>query len=416
MLVTNDVTRDARVRKEAKSAAEAGFDVVVLGVKTPSSAAEETWEPEPGVSVRIRRVSRPMTGRGNAVSRRLRNFRDLGRTRDELARAAIEERPDLVHANDLDSLPAGIEVKSALGCPVVYDAHELYVEMFYPRSTNVVERAAVGLQRTYLAREEARLITRADAVITVNPFIASELAQRYGIDTPEVVLNAPVEEALHEVEFPDVPRPVFIYQGGLTPGRGLAEMVSAFLASGPGSLVVMGDGPLKDSLAGLAETAVESARVHLVPPVPHADVVSAAARADIGLIPYMPTGLNNLYSSPNKLFDYLHAGLAIIASDLPFLAKTLDETGAGLVVSPGDVSALQEAVNRIGSDEAALSSMKEAARAAAPRYTWERQVPVLLDAYRRVLANRHEPVAGVSSGGSTLVSDTRDDDDSSTGG
>ena len=412
MLVVNDVTHDARVRKEAQSAAEAGYDVVVLGVKTDSTDAEEIWEPSPGISIRIRRVARPMTGVGNAVTRRLRNFRDLGRIRTALAQAAIEEHPDLLHANDLDSLPAGIEAKDSIGCPVVYDAHELYVEMFYPRNDNVVERATVGLQRTFLTRQEAGLITRADAVITVNPFIADELAERYGISTPQVVLNAPAGTPLHEVGFPDVPRPVFLYQGGFTQGRGLAEMVSAFLSPGPGSLVVMGDGPLGDSLAALAETSSTPGRVLVVPPVAHADVVSAAACADVGLIPYLPTGLNNLYSSPNKLFDYLHAGLAIVASDLPFLRATLEKTGAGVVVSPGDVAALESVVARLCDEPDALAAMKTASTAAAPSYTWERQVPVLLDAYTQALANRQEPVTSPSSPADTLDSGARGDESS----
>ena len=412
MLVVNDVTHDARVRKEAQSAAEAGYDVVVLGVKTDSSDAEEVWEPSPGVSIRIRRVARPMTGVGNAVTRRLRNLRDLGRIRAALAQAAIEEHPDLVHANDLDSLPAGIEAKDSIGCPVVYDAHELYVEMFYPRNNGVVERATVGLQRTFLTRQEAGLITRADAVITVNPFIADELAERYGISSPQVVLNAPVGTALHEVGFPDVPRPVFLYQGGFTQGRGLAEMVSAFLPPGPGSLVVMGDGPLGNSLATLAETSSTPGRVLVVPPVAHADVVSAAACADVGLIPYLPTGLNNLYSSPNKLFDYLHAGLAIVASDLPFLRATLEKTGAGVVVSPGDVAELALVVAQLCDEPDTLAAMKAASKTAARSYTWERQVPVLLDAYTRALANRQEPVARPSSSSDTLDSDARTDESS----
>ena len=393
MLVTNDVSRDIRVRKESQSAANAGFEVVVIGCRSQSVRGNENWMTDGGQVVRVLRVTEPLTAGGHPLVRKVRHYWGMRRIQGHLAAAALSERPDVVHANDLDTLPSAIAVARMSGARVVYDAHELYTEMFDRPHAGPIERALIASQKYVLRKQEARLAPRADAVFTVNPFIASELARRYSITLPGVVLNVPPAQTLHALPLPDLPRPIFLYQGGLTKGRGLPEIVDNFGSVRSGSLVLMGAGPLAEELAARAASTGLTDRVTVLPPVAPEDVVRVAASADIGVIPYVAGSLNNYYSSPNKLFDYLHAGLAIVATNLPFVAQVLSETGAGMVANTDSAVDLAGVMDRLADNPAQLETFRQASAAAAQRYTWEREVAPLIEAYRRLAMSK--PRTGV---------------------
>lgn len=386
MLVVNDATRDARVRKEAVSAARAGYEVVIVALQVGDASPDEVWQPEPGIRIRIRRVGTPMRGVGNAVTRRVRNYLDLRRIQRALAlTTALAVKPDLIHANDFDSLPAGIAVKRVLGVPLLYDSHELYVELFKARD-GLSDRIVLALQKAVIRAAEARALKSVDAVVTVNPLIAEELERRYSIPRPRVVLNAPPSVPVEPLALQDVPRPIFLYQGGFHPGRGLMELVDAFGRTKRGSLMLMGFGMLETRLRNRAAKADLEGRVFIVDAVAQDQVVNAAASADVGLIPYRPVGLNNVYASPNKLFDYLHAGIAILASDLPFVSRVIEQTRAGVVVDSTNVDEWVREIDRMAEDPESVRACALAARAAAPDYTWEAQEAVLIEEYGRLLA------------------------------
>lgn len=394
MLVTNDATHDVRVRKEARSAVEAGFGVVVIGCRS-ADAPEDGALAGPGAeTVRVMRVADPLSGYGNPLARKIENLLGIRRIQRAIAAAALEVRPDVVHANDLDTLPAAIAIKRSTGARVVYDAHELYTELFDRPGAGFLERALVAVQKLVLRCQEARLIRQADAVVTVNPFIAAELARRYRVRTPSVVMNAPVAGVVEPLPLPDLARPILIYQGGLTRGRGLPELLEAFALTERGSLVLMGGGPLAAALSERAARPDLRGRVAVLDPVPTSDVVRAAASADIGLIPYLPGSLNNRLSSPNKLFDYLHAGLAIVATDLPFIADVLSRTGAGAVYDPYSTDSMVRTIRSVADDAPRREAMRSAARAAAADYTWEGEVTHLIGAYRQLTGEVGSGCAG----------------------
>jgi glycosyltransferase involved in cell wall biosynthesis len=103
--------------------------------------------------------------------------------------------------------------------------------------------------------------------------------------------------------------------------------------------------------------------------VPVSEVVRAATDADIGIIPYVPSNLNNYYCSPNKLFEYVHAGLAVVTSDLPFLRQFVVGNGVGVVFDPRDPAAIARSVNFV-SEEENLLRFKRQAREVRKYYAW----------------------------------------------
>lgn len=301
--------------------------------------------------------------------------------------------PEALHAHDLNTLPVAAALARRLHLPLTYDAHELYPEI----STLSRREAAVW---TLLER---RLAGRADHVLTVCDSIADELVRRYAIAPPTVLLNCPVQE-VEGVPFvshsgtkgtlPSAtdslrawaglngsPEPLVLYQGGFAPHRGLETLVRSAHRLDRGAIVLMGWGGLEEELRELISREGLAERVRIAAPVPPAEVIGYATGATVGVIPYEPIGLNNRYSTPNKLFDYMAAGLPVAASRLPELTRFVEGGDIGRTFTPGDPAALAEALNEILADPGRYEAMRKRARGAAGRYTWERESAKLLALY-----------------------------------
>jgi glycosyltransferase involved in cell wall biosynthesis len=148
-----------------------------------------------------------------------------------------------------------------------------------------------------------------------------------------------------------------------------------------GTLVLMGWGTLEDELRSLVEASGLEERVRIVAPVPRDQLPAYTAGAAVGVIPYEPVGLNNTYSTPNKLFDYLAAGVPIAATRLPELERIVDGLGVGRTFYPVAPHEIATAIDEILRDDTVRTAMAQAALAARTDYTWERQAATLLALY-----------------------------------
>jgi glycosyltransferase involved in cell wall biosynthesis len=278
---------------------------------------------------------------------------------------------EVVVAHDLPMLPVALYAASLHGAKVAYDSHELFAEQEFSATEKRMWRAL-----------EARTIGRCDAVMAVNASVARELTQRYGVTHVEVVYNAErcrdlaeCSHRLHDVfDLPPSAR-VLLYQGGLSTGRQLEALVSAMaLVQVTGvHLVILGDGPLQPALQKLAATAGVKGRVHLHPAVPQSELLAWTAAADAGVIPYQPTCLNNLYCTPNKLFEFIAAGLPILASDLPEIRAIVTGHGIGQLADLSSPRAIAAAIDRFFSDRRQLAAWRDASRKARSVVNWDEE-------------------------------------------
>jgi glycosyltransferase involved in cell wall biosynthesis len=182
---------------------------------------------------------------------------------------------------------------------------------------------------------------------------------------------------------------VVLYHGGFTPSRGI-ETLAAAVRRVPGAvLVAMGDGPLRPALERLAAEPLAEGRLHVLLPVPPAELLGWVAAADVGAMLNQPVSRNERLSTPNKLFECFGAGVPVVSSDFPLRRRIVveDPDGPlGAVCDPTDpdaiAAALREVLDRPA--EAAADLRRRVLRAAHARWTWERQVPVLLEVYGRL--------------------------------
>lgn len=379
LLVTPaELTRDLRARRAAQVALSLGYGVVGLCGRISGE------EPAPLREVTVIRAGRqgqtnPQWTIGHRdrserpILRELRGLyrvaRLVGRTLT-LVRAGRTFGPsDVVHANDLDTLPASYLLARERSSRLVYDAHELYTE-FDPDPPR--------LARALLGRLERVLARRADAVVTVSDALSEELGRRLGV-APIVVLNAPPLEEREPPEPPAGPLRA-IYQGAFGTGRSLEDLLDVLRHTTKVRLTLrVNRTPREVLLRELPDDLAD--RVDVYDPVTPDQVVDGLYGHHVGVLFDKPLTRNAELSSPNKLFEYLMAGLAVVAPRLPGLAW-IEHERLGLTYEAGSPRGMAAALERLDDDRDLLAGLRaNARRAAVERYNAGAQSDALARAW-----------------------------------
>ena len=297
--------------------------------------------------------------------------------------------PDVVHANDANALVPALLICAGTRARIVYDSHELWRRRNIRQDRWLAPAAEAVIERFG--------IRRAGGVITVSGSIADWLQRTYRLpERPTLVRNIPTARTipdpalgrLRELTGLGPADKIVSYTGGITTGRGLEETVDAVaLLPSDVHLVLLGYGDATYT-AGLLRRAREAGvaeRVHLAGSVPSAQVPQTLADADAAVVYVRPICLSYLYSLPNKLFESIHAGLPIVAADLPDTAAIVRQYGVGEVFDAGTPEELAAAIQQVLADP---SGYRAAARKAAAELTWEHEAADLIALYTRVLRGR----------------------------
>jgi glycosyltransferase involved in cell wall biosynthesis len=363
-------------RREAASAAAAGYRTALVAVAEPTEQPDDDWShPEQDTGVYVRRIPR-----------RPRKARVL-RSTVEAVGCALSSRAAVVHFHDPELVWA-VPVLRALGRRVVYDAHEDLPDQVRskPYLRPALRAAGVGLARVALA-----IARRADAVIAATPEIASRLHP-----TPTtIVRNFPraVGEAVDE----PTTRPLrAVYIGALSTDRGVGVLVRAAAAPDlPDGWVVTTAGRADADAERLLTASSRSDRGVEHRGVLHpVDAAELLRTARVGLLPLLPTPAYSR-SIPTKLFEYMAAGLAVVATDIPAWRELLDGVDCVTWVPADDAAAVVAALRRYSDDPALLSRHAAAGRGAAhARFRWEHEERQLLAVYSELFTARPTYLAG----------------------
>lgn len=306
---------------------------------------------------------------------------------DALYRRGKEESigPDLIVCHDFPGLVAGVRLKSFWGVPLLYDAHE-----YWPDADLLQEPWVEPL----LMRVERRLIGRADQVVTVSPLLAEHLERVYGVKGVLSVPNAvPARREALPTRTSDG-RVRFLLQGRLMPGRGLELLLDAWAGMDTSAVLQLRYVPNEYATRIERDYSelLESGRVEKLAAVGEESLVEAAAEADVGIVPYPGPSLNHLYACPNKVSQYMQAGLALLASsDMLYVDSLLERFGCGLTYDPRQPETLRAAVDLVVRRPQELARMKRAARTATEKeFNWESVSRPYSDAIERLLGARGE--------------------------
>jgi glycosyltransferase involved in cell wall biosynthesis len=373
LLTPSELTRDPRARRAAAAALARGFEVAGLcgrlggGKAVPLHGVPVMRVGHERVARTLRRAGAGGLTESRPLVRELRGVFRIGRVLTLTAQLRVAARRlgrfDVVHANDFATLPAAWLTARASRARLVYDAHELYAQE---------EASMPSTYRAFVRALEGFLARRAHAVITVSEPLARELAVELRLDRrPLVVLNAPPREEVDEPRPSDGPLRA-VYQGAAAPGRPLEDLWDAVAAADSVELTVRVAGVDPEALRReVAQRGLEG-RVRVAEPVPPDRLVAALAGHDVGVIFNRPRAGHFQVALPNRLFEYMMAGLAVVAPRLLAVAEIVESERVGITYEPGSPSALGAALAELAADrERAAALGRRARERAVERYNAE---------------------------------------------
>ncbi|HET9999907.1 MAG TPA: glycosyltransferase [Ktedonobacteraceae bacterium] len=390
MHVRGVVRTDGRVLREARALIEAGFSVTILDIeKDLTCPAEEEID-----GIQVKHIVKPAWFM-HSSSRPRKFVRSIGKIVYS-ALQLIKMPADIYHAHDMTALPASYLAACVRRKPLVFDAHEWPLNELR------------GTKKRWLLALSTRLLSiilhRCAGIITVSSPIAQEICRRFHVAHVSLVRNilayqTPLKSnRLHHCSGISPEKRIVLYQGNLQEDRGLDTLVraAAFLDE-DNMIVLMGKaiGATQAQLEALIADEGVADRVKILPPASYASLLEWTASADMGVIINSPDhSFNVRMSLPNKLFEYLMAGLPVLASPLDAVAQLIRSYDVGhvlLSLTPAEVGAT---INSLLVDRAALSRWSDNARDAVRRdLCWEKESQHLIHLYQSILTRQNEEIS-----------------------
>jgi len=386
MHVLREARHDVRAMRAATALVEAGYTVSMLDVE--SDDTHPAREHIAGISMKHMLVQRSFSAtrfeRWILLKAALLFLRSILRL--------IRMPADIYHACEVTALPACYIAAKLRRKPLIFEAYELPLGD-RPLSEMGRSRRLVHSILTVLL---AHMVPRCAAVITVSPPIVQEIRNRYAVAQVSLIRNilpyrvVAKSDRLRQLLGLAPQVRIALYQGYLQPDRSLDILVRAAAFLEPGIVIVMmgkSFGTTEVQLHLLIASEGVAERVKIIPPVPYEELLDWTASADVGLIVCSPDYAPNIQMLlPNKLFEYLMAGLPVLASQLDAVAQVLESCDVGQVVSslaPAEVGA---AINAMLADSSALARMRENALGAAQhKFCWEKEKNLLISLYQDVM-------------------------------
>lgn len=360
MLRSNPIDPDVRLEKEAKTLANAGHDVTLVGWQRFGNAPVQ--EKRHRYTIRRLKFRAPVE---KGVILYLPIWWILALF------WLLKEDWDVVHAADLDTYVPAILAAKFRGKQLVYDIFDFYADL-------VVLPAYV---RNCVAAFDIYLMRFADAVIVVDPSRLRQIGKD-GDNGINIVYNSP-EDSRHLATM-DIrkeqwkPFKIF-YAGILGEGRDFESVIHAAKEIGDVLVEFAGFGYYAEYLRSISE---QEPHVTFIGRIPYDDVISRTLQSDLLFALYDPDVPNNRYASPNKLFEAMMCGKPILISDGTAMAEIVREEKCGFVVPYGDADAIKHAILTLKKNPALCKHLGKNGRDAyEKKYNWEIMEERLLKIY-----------------------------------
>ena len=360
-VVLNSIWYDPRVRKQIVEYKAKGIDVVCVGMQCARYDVEKIANiPCP---VTIVSISEKYQGKQRNPLKKV--MREQIRNRD-VCNAIVAYKPDVIHANDLNALIPAYMASKKLGCKLIYDSHEVFVENFF--------NGGHKLYALMLKRKEKNICKKVDKMICVSHAAAEYFAKEYKIPMPMVITNCSLK-AEQVVSNEKNPGFEVLNHGQFYAGRGYDIMVEAsqYLKDYPDiRLAMRGFGVMEQKLRDRVEE-LKTENVIFYPRVLVEELIPYASRSMVGVAMTEAICLNFKLSVSNKLFEYASAGLPVIMSDIPEHRYLNEKFNFGIVLEDNSPETFANAVIRLYEDKQLYVQLAENARKMSDDMNWENE-------------------------------------------
>lgn len=362
--VISDLVTDQRVHRTALTYTKQGWKVTLVGRKLKSSM--------------------PLNGR------RYRAFRfQLPFEKGPLFYAAFNIRLffylmfrkfDLLVANDLDTLLANYLASTLKRKPLLYDSHEFFTGVPELENNSFARKVWISLERL--------IFPRLRYIVTVNDSIAALYSKMYHKEV-KVIKNIPeipllsnplqVEELRNSIPIENGNKLLIMQGAGINVDRGAEEAVQAMQYLDSVTLLIIGSGDVIGKLKAMVKEHHLDAKVKFLDKMPFDQLMNYTRIADAGLTLDKDTNINYRLSLPNKLFDYIHAGIPVLASFVPEVKKIVEQYNIGVVIENHDPRHIADKITFMFADNDRYATWKKNLITAARQLSWSVEEKKLLD-------------------------------------
>jgi len=366
--VINDLSTDQRVHKVCSTLEKLGFEVMLVGRRQRKSI-----ELAPRSYQTKRMFLLFEKGPFFYLEFQLRLFLYM-----------LFHKADVLVANDLDTLLPNYLSSKLKGANLVYDSHELFCE--------VPELQSNPMKKNSWKRLERWIFPKLKNVFTVNDSIAKIYSEEYNVEV-KVVRNMPLLSKQLEVAnvskanlgIPENKKIIVLQGAGINIDRGAEEAVEAMQYVEDAILLIIGSGDVMEVLKQNVASLNLFEKVKFIGKVPFEKLLQYTRHADLGLTLDKDTNINYKYSLPNKLFDYIHASVPVLASDLIEIKMIIGQYSLGSCISSHDPTHIAEKMNAILRDENTLQVWKKNTKIASEKLNWELEEKALIEVYSKFL-------------------------------
>ena len=366
--VTSDLVTDQRVRRAATALNEAGYEVVVVGrqLKKSSALAEKGYQ-----IVRFRLWFE--RGVLFYMTFNLRLFFFL-----------LFKKVDILLSNDLDTLLPNYLISKIKFIPLVYDSHEYFTEV-----PEIQHRPFV---KTTWQTIEKLIVPKLKYAYTVNNSIAKLYFDKYQIHF-DVIRNVPIkipvgtfskEELRKELKLPKDSFIVILQGAGINIDRGAEEAVQSMKYVQDVLLLIVGDGDVVPALKQTVKDEKLEDKVHFYPKQAMHELMRYTQAADLGLTLDKDTNLNYKFSLPNKIFDYIQAGIPILASNLPEIKNIIETYQIGEIILDHTPATIAKAVEEIKINSFQITTWRNNLQRAQQELNWSHEKEKLIALFHKV--------------------------------
>ena len=348
--ITNDITTDRRVLKIAHACHLNGFEVLLIGRKVKNSLPLN-------LPFKYKRLQ--FIFNRSALFYATYNIR--------LFFVLLFLKTDIFLANDTDTLLANYLVSKIRRKKLVFDAHELF-----PEVPELTHRPKV---KRIWTKIEDRIFPHLKYCYTVCQPIADYYNKKYNINM-KVVRNVPYySQPVKEKLLYYSGKKIILYQGALNVGRGLEWVIDAMPHVNNAVLVIIGDGNITNALKQQVNNLKLNNKVFFLGRIAGAELHKYTPSADLGLCLLENRGLNYYYALPNRIFDYLHAGVPVLATNFPEIATIVDNNKTGILINHYEPEYLAKVLNDFFTEKFDTNHFTEIAK----KFCWEEEEKILLD-------------------------------------
>lgn len=350
--VTSDIVTDQRAHKICATLKELNFEVTLVGRKEKNSL--------------------PLPSR-NYISKRWQLLFNKGPLFYANYNVCLFfhlffNQYTLIWSNDLDSLPACYLAAKWKQKSLIFDSHEYFTEL-----PELVNRPKI---KSFWKNIEKRIFPHLKNVITVSESIAKLYREEYNIDV-KVVRNVPY---LKEKTLPNEPSgKTIIYQGAINVNRGIETMVKSMQYIDNATLLIVGNGDVFEEIQLLIKQLQLNDKVKMLGEVPFEKLHHYTQQAVLGLSLEEDVGLNYRLALPNKLFDYIHAEIPVLVSNLPEMSKLVTHYQIGEIAESNNPERIAEQITNMLKNPKQLQIWKTNTKIAKQELNWNNEKQVIIN-------------------------------------